>query len=148
MLKDGLTLFEFSLRMGALITYVMMTGMKYQGDENVWSWIQKAITLQSLLNAFTRIEPVASRLNSNINNNIKETEEYEMDPDYLRSLEKAYENVFPEVYRRLENITEFLPHQIESREKWLKGLSRTRVDPNNSRRKEKHMNFFRKGLTI
>jgi hypothetical protein len=123
--RDGLTLFEFSLRIGALITYVMIRGLKHQGDENVWAWIRDSITLQALLRAFTLIEPVANRLDASTRD---ENHEYEMLPDYLSSLEQAYENAFPEVYRRLENIADYIPYKEEQRNEQLRRALKARED--------------------
>ena len=138
---DELWLFEYSIRVGTMITYVMMKAMKYHGDENVWKYIQNAINLQSLLRIFTEIGPVFRRLKCN-KVDVKEGQEYngpsyEMDSDDLSTLEKAFENVFPDTYRKLENITSDIPRKLESKRDQLKTISKIRRserrDPNHSK---------------
>ena len=53
---------------------------------------------------------------------------YKMDQSDLRSLEKAYEKIFPDVYCKLENIALDIPKQIESRREQLERFKKTRQD--------------------
>ena len=98
-----------------------MKAMKYHGDENVSKYIQNAINLQSLLRIFTEIGPVFRRLKCN-KVDVKEGQEYNgplmkwMHSDRFSTLEKAFENVLPDTYRKLENITSTdIPRKLESR---------------------------------
>ena len=141
---DKLGLFEFAMRVGVIVTFTMIKAFESRPhpeivddlssiskDELVWKWLDKAITLQSLLSAFTETYPIYKRLKRNKASNEQEYKGslYDMDQHDVDSLKEAFENIFPDTYRKLENIATDLPKQMESRIEQLKRFSKIWQDP-------------------
>jgi hypothetical protein len=123
-LKDELSLFEFAIRIGSIITYEMIQALKYGSspilenqvnkDIMAWKWVDNVIKPDLTLNAFAKLDPVGNILKRNKNVDQPRGPLYEVDEKGdLKQLERSFENVFPDVYDRLENIIESIPGEVD-----------------------------------
>jgi hypothetical protein len=123
-LKDQLGLFEFVIRIGAIITYEMVQALKYDSspilknqvnkDILAWKWVDNVIRPELILKAFAECEPVYRILKRNKNIDEQRGPFYEVDKkDDLKQLTRSLENVFPEVYEKLESIMKWIPDEVE-----------------------------------
>lgn len=126
---DKLGLFEFALKIGAFITYEMIMAIKFASDSSedgaakdmhAWRWIDSALNSHLMLAKFKDISPVGNRLKRNRFNDIPQGPFYDMNARELETLFQSFQDVFPEVYRKSENILSGLQSRINSDRKYMK----------------------------
>jgi hypothetical protein len=132
-LKDQLCLFEFVIRIGAIIIYEMIQALKYGSlpvlenqinkDILAWKWVDNVIKPDLILKAFAELEPVGRMLKRNKNDEQPKGPFYEVDKkDDLEQIARSFQGIFPEVYERLEDIIKDIPGEVE----WIRNYANIR----------------------
>lgn len=128
--KDKLSLFEFALRIGSIVTYEMLMAIKFASDcseantkdKLAWKWIDNVINPGLILKAFACIPEIERRLKRNSTNE-RPYSFYDMDSTDVGCLMQSFQSVFPDVYRKSEGILSGLQRRIDSYRKHSKEMS-------------------------
>jgi hypothetical protein len=139
-IKDKLCLFEFALNIGAIVTFDMLMGIKFASDcsepsikdKVAWKWIDNVIHPSVILARFADIPEIERRL-KRISTNQRPYSFYDMDSKEVESLMLSFQDVFPEVYQKSEEILSGLQNRIDSERRHVK----ERFDRENERLKIK-----------
>jgi hypothetical protein len=139
-IKDKLCLFEFALNIGAIVTFGMLMGIKFASDcsepsikdKVAWKWIENVIQPNVILARFADIPEIERRLKRNSTNQ-RPYSFYDMDSKEVESLMLSFQDVFPEVYQKSEEILSGLQNRIDSERRHVK----ERFDRENERLKIK-----------
>jgi hypothetical protein len=112
---DELYLYEYSLKLGAIFTYQLIQSIKNaqqrpeldqsKKDQIIVKWVEKVINPLSILDSFSRLNPVYKRMQMPKENtsNFKPSF-FELQDVNIAELEKIFENIFPELFIDLEKI--------------------------------------------
>lgn len=120
-IKDRLSLFEFALDIGSIITYEMLMAIKFASecsepdakDKVAWKWIENVIHPNVILKRFADIPEIERRLKRN-STSVRPYSFYDMEPEEVSSLMKSFQDVFPKVYQKSETILSGLQTRIDS----------------------------------
>lgn len=130
-LIDKLLLFEFVLRIGSFTTLEMIMAIKFASesfeggtgkDWRAWRWIDNAMNTQLMLKAFANADPVGKRLRRNTSDDRPQGPLYDMNPNELQTLLQSFQSVFPEVYKKSEDILSGLQSRIDSDRRYVKEI--------------------------
>ncbi|MGH9953584.1 MAG: hypothetical protein ACRD5J_18340 [Nitrososphaeraceae archaeon] len=129
-IDDKLFLFEFALRIGSIITYEMIQAIKFASesseveakDQLAWKWINNVIHSNFILAKFADTYVVGKRLKRNRFEDSPRGPFYDMDKNELQSLQQSFQNVFPEVYEKSEDILSRLQNRIDSDRQYAKEI--------------------------
>ena len=128
-LVDEIHIFEFALRLGAVVTYELMQAIRFSQlqvpsrtsylmkNDLLIKYIENAVRPLLLIQIFRKLFPVGRRLSESES----ETEPMsflEIQHDKFDELQRIFKNTFPDLFVSLEKIrTKEIPRQIEWREK-------------------------------
>jgi hypothetical protein len=126
-IKDQLFLFEFAVRIGAIITYEMIRAIKFasdnpevnEKDQLAWKWIDNVILPQYILASFADTWVVKKNLK---HTRLERGPFYDMDKKELEALLQSFQNIFPEVYEKSEDILSGLQSRIDSDREYAKEI--------------------------
>jgi hypothetical protein len=122
-LHDQLELFEFALRIGAIITYELIQSAKYakpeylsaaKKNERILKWIENSVRPFLLLNLFRGSMPVAKR-RKDISGIGKKSQTYSLlalEDKKLTEIEELYTEIFPRLFSDLEKIRTSISLQV------------------------------------
>lgn len=125
-IKDQLFLFEFAVRIGAIITYEMIRALTFasdssegmkEKDQRAWKWVDNVINAKSILASFADIWVAKKGLKRT---KFDRGPFYDMDKKELETLLQSFQNVFPEVYKKSEDIISGLQSRIDSDREYAK----------------------------
>jgi hypothetical protein len=127
---DRLYLFEYSLKLSAVVVYQLIQALRYveasplrsslRKDEFILKWIENAVTPMSIVQTFRRLLPISKRLaKSEAPDAIQENESIgwlELEKEKIDELENIFVNTFGrQLFEDLENIrSQTLPHDVNT----------------------------------
>ena len=122
-LVDEVYIFEFALRLGAVIIYQLIQAVRFSqlhkysttAENNLLiKYIENAVRPLLLIRIFRKLFPVSRRLNTDSDEGL--TLFLDLQDNKLDDLMRIFRNTFPDLFVGLENIrTDEIPKQIEWR---------------------------------
>ena len=106
---DELYLFEYALKLGAILTYQLIQSIRYAQEKTdldkvkktglIVKWIEHIIEPGSLLQSFSQLMSVSKRMQTP-----REASLFELHGAKFEELENIFRNVFPRLYEDLEKL--------------------------------------------
>jgi hypothetical protein len=134
-LYDEVHLFEFAIRIGAIISYELIESMKYaqlpnlnyvKRNDLILKWIDNVIRPLLLIQIFRRLYPVSKRLRR-ISNTGKQKDErlsfFEIDKEKFIEIERTFKSTFPHLFEDLEKIRGSISAEVDRRLHYVNKVS-------------------------
>jgi hypothetical protein len=112
---DELYMYEYALKLGAILTFQLIQSIKYaqqdpdldisKKDRTIIKWVENVINPLSLLESFSHTYPVYKRMYvPKENTGDFEPSFFGLQSVKIQELEKTFENIFPTLFKDLEEI--------------------------------------------
>jgi hypothetical protein len=145
---DDLYLYEYSLKLGASLTYQLIQSIKYaqqepdldqsRRDRIILKWVENIVNPLSILDSFSRLNPVYKRMQiPKKNTSDFKPSFFELQSVKVAEIEKIFENVFPELFKDLEKINHSI--EVEDKVQGAKNHALELVRLGKSEKKIKHL---------